>query len=253
MSDEFFKIKHNYFDVHGSDEVTATLFPNDLDMQDQILNMFFNMKQYECPDIISHFLDTAVIMEHFEFDSYINRKNKGGSDYRVLLHRESTRIEELAKNTLKNKDHAIIHGSIHSSASLQNYKKNFIRVFNKHYKNIDSYYENSTEHTNQFKNVEMWFFIEDVTPLGNFYTAETKEKGLILLYPYHVQEIVELLSKSQKIHGIIFGSLNRMTIFYKPSQTILSVYHELNAIIDENNFFHYDPKIIHWSQKIKKT
>lgn len=106
--------------------------------QDKFNKVVKGLGIYERPDILSVYDNIILGIEHFEFDSY-NRSNKKGSDYKVKDYRVEKRLNEEIKDKLQNNDSIIVHDEIDSTATLNNYCRNFediLKIIIKRYNHI---------------------------------------------------------------------------------------------------------------------
>ena len=144
-------------------------------------------------DIDSTYDNKVVGIEHFEFDSYKNTEK--GSDYRLKTKHIQEQLQEIGTIDIIN---------LESTSSLENYYKNFIKIFKDHYEKIGIYEDRVKMFYNTDSEVELWYFIEDVTLFGNFFrSGEDKVKRLL---PIYFKEVIDTLRKSPKIKGIFLGT-----------------------------------------------
>lgn len=157
------------------------------------------------PDLISIYGNKIYGIEHFEFDSTKNIAKKGSSYKRQLA-----KIDHKIDKEIKNKAKVENVTPLMLNQDLQQYINNFKDIFNKHYTQINQYLKNlNLDYPNSKK--EIWFFIEDVTPLGNSYlNNKCKPK---LFHPMLSMELIELIEKSNKIGGIILAVKNILYIY----------------------------------------
>lgn len=172
---------------------------------DEYREVVLNLEQYgdqnKGPDMISRFENKIYGIEHFEFDSTKN-SSKGSNYKRQLANIDyRTNQEIIYKNRIKNITPLMLN------QNLDNYIKSYKKSFQYHYSRINSYLESlDCDFPNYEK--EIWFFVEDVTPLGNNYFDKNGHPQ-----PFHPMlclELVELLKKSPNINGIIFAVHNEI-------------------------------------------
>ena len=212
--------------------------PNQI--KDTIKKIIDRLEQYERPDIISEYNNIILGIEHFEFDSYY-RSNKKGSDYKVKDNQIQKNFNNIIKNSKNNKE-IIVGDQIKSTASLDNYYKNFENIFKNHYKKIPEYIKNIKENYNcENKEIQMCFFAEDVTPLGSCFLD--KNRKLNSLLPIHSNQIRQLLKNSPLIKYLIIGNfLNteyQLFIIENTKENIEYLSNTLNEV-NENIFFKFD-------------
>ena len=132
-----------------------------------------NLTEFECPDAYSKVGDTVCILEHFEFDSAKATTKKGSSFKRTLsyVNRDFESIEATEAGVT-------FHASIvpdgyekgeQSYHTAENYIANVLGSMRQHYGRIDLYINNLRKHgvIDDHLKVEIGFFIEDTTVLGN--------------------------------------------------------------------------------------
>jgi hypothetical protein len=218
----------------------------------EINKMIRNMKKYERPDILSIYDNKIIGIEHFEFDSYKN--DRKGSDFQRKHSVIDNKMKEAMKNDLKTKDTVILHDKIECTSSLKNYYKNFIKVFNLHYEKIDEYNEHILEDFDcENKIIYFWFFVEDVTPLGNYYFDD--KRNICLLNPLFSKEIRDLLLKSPKIKGIILGQQTmdgkKVTIIINDTNT-MDKFKKYNDEVTDKDYFSFEPHTTGFATLIPK-
>ena len=212
--------------------------PNQI--KDTIKKIIDRLEQYERPDIISEYNNIILGIEHFEFDSYY-RSNKKGSDYKVKDNQIQKNFNNIIKNSKNNKE-IIVGDQIKSTASLDNYYKNFENIFKNHYKKIPEYIKNIKENYNcENKEIQMCFFAEDVTPLGSCFLD--KNRKLNSLSPIHSIQIRQLLQNSPVIKYLIIGKFfnttYQLSIIENTKENIEYLSNTLNEV-NENNFVKFD-------------
>lgn len=212
--------------------------PNQI--KDTIKKIIDRLEQYERPDIISEYNNIILGIEHFEFDSYY-RSNKKGSDYKVKDNQIQKNFNNIIKNSKNNKE-IIVGDQIKSTASLDNYYKNFENIFKNHYKKIPEYIKNIKENYNcENKEIQMCFFAEDVTPLGSCFLD--KNRKLNSLSPIHSIQIRQLLQNSPLIKYLIIGKFfnttYQLSIIENTKENIEYLSNTLNEV-NENNFVKFD-------------
>lgn len=219
----------------------------------EINNMLQNMVQFEEPDILSVYGNKIIGIEHFEFDSYKNT-NKKGSNYRVENNRIKNNFDNYVDKELVERKTLTLTDSIKSTSSLKDYYDNFTKQFVKHYKNVDKYIKNIKSQTNMDnKEIEIWFFIEDVTPLGNYFLSS--DKKIFLLNPFYNKKIVELIENSSKLSGIILGLYamkeHRVQIAYNDRKNIKR-FKENKIVVNDNNYLSFHPQTTGFATLISK-
>jgi len=207
---EFIKIKQKYFNANVN---LVTIKKEKLYEYQSIL---LNINQYgdnnKGPDLISIKNNKVYGIEHFEFDSTKNFHRKGSSYKRQLANIDNIVDEEIKKkNYVKNLSPLVLNQNINQ------YINNFKEIFNKHYSKIDSYLNNlNLDYPTLEK--EIWFFIEDVTPLGNTYldyNCNPKQ-----FQPMLSMELITLIENSTKLRCIVIAVGHMLYIFSNEKEEI---------------------------------
>ena len=232
-----------------SKEETAITY-SDFDQQ-EVNKLFHYMGIYERPDILSIYDNKIVAIEHFEFDSYKNTRKKG-SDFKIQESFIERKIQNKINSELKTKSEIIVHDEIKNTSNLQQYYDNFKKVFLSHIDNIPEYREHIEEDFGKEKDIEFWFFAEDVTTLG---THCLKNGNLGPLLPLS-NEILDILKKHKEIKGIIFGifAMNeyKMLIICNDDDTLNKLKENEDFKVTNEEFMTFDPKTIGFATKIPK-
>ena len=131
----------------------------------------------DAPDMLVRKDNIALIIEHFEFDSY--RVTRKGSQNR----REQSRIEGAEKERLLAGGESCFSDVIHGSSSYQNYIQNVSLSFAEHYRQINTYKKNlkARGFISDSQVVRVLFFIEDTSPLGS--VAADQSEGDLFVRP----------------------------------------------------------------------
>lgn len=146
------------------------------------------LKKFDRPDAYSIINDTALIIEHFEFDSTYSNK-KGSRNRQELARVERDFEEKFSKCKINSGETFKMHDEIFVTHTTENYLNNAMRVFSHHYKKIDEYKTNLFKNgkINDITTIKTMFWIEDTTLLGNVFLPQDKGynvsvKPLVLLY-----------------------------------------------------------------------
>lgn len=167
----------------------------------EMRKILYNIEQYgdenKGPDLVSKTNDIIYGIECFEFDS--TKNDKKGSRYRQQL----GIIDNKVNNEIEIKDEVHNTSVLNLSQYLENYIVNYTSIYNDHYSKITNYLGYLD---NDFPNIkkEIWFFIEDVTPLGNHYLNKNGEP--LQFHPMLSKELAELFEESSLLKGIIFAT-----------------------------------------------
>ena len=121
------------------------------------------VKIVDNPDIVAVLGERLVIVEHFEFDSF--KCARKGSKSRIEL----ARIDRVTESITPTERGVIYHEQIRGISTLEDYEKNAIAGFNKHYVKINQYKRRVQDLGLSTKNqdIKTVFLIEDKTPIGS--------------------------------------------------------------------------------------
>ncbi len=185
----------------------------------------------DAPDMLVRKDNIALIIEHFEFDSY--RVTRKGSQNR----REQSRIEGAEKERLLAGGESCFSDEIHGSSSYQNYIQNVSRSFAEHYRQINTYKKNlkARGFISDSQVVRVLFFIEDTSPLGS--VAADQSEGDLFVRPISLgqcQEFLSLLQDSPDVNYVLACST------VGPDKIVW--------FIDRNEIFEYQKNAIDYSQ-----
>ena len=244
--DELEKIIEKYFQKETNGIVYYNL---DQNVFDKVIK---NIGKYERPDILSIFDNKIVAIEHFEFDRFKN--NKKGSDFKVQDFKIKKRFDEAMKEELKQKESVIVHDKIEGESSAKNYFKNFIKVFQSHYQNIEDYLEHiQSDFDCSNEEIHICFFAEDVSPLGSNFTDA--ECNIHLLLPIYSDKVIELLNNSPKVEYLIVGtyamSEYKMVIIENKKEVLERFKAEHNNF-NEEKFINFNPVSTGFAFKVPK-
>ena len=210
--------------------------------QDEVNKLFQNMISYERPDILSIYDNKIVAIEHFEFDSYKNTSK--GSNFKIQDNIIERRMKNKIETGLREKDEIIIHDQIEDTSSLTQYYNNFKKILQSHIENIPEYKEHIIQEYGTDRELEFWFFAEDVTPLGSYYYRRTNEHPSLLL-PFS-KENIAILRMHKEIKGLIFGiyAMNeyKLVVMYNDEETLRKIENNEYFKFDESEFMNFSPK-----------
>lgn len=158
----------------------------------------------DAPDMLICKNEEALIIEHFEFDSY--KVTQKGSQNR----REQSRIDRLENKLAPTEAGTYFHDKIHGHSSYQNYIQNVCRNFEEYLRRIDTYKENLKGYglIDDTKSVKVLFFIEDTSPLGSMVVDQSKEPPSV--QPINLgqcQEFLSLLNNSPDVDYVLACSM----------------------------------------------
>ena len=223
--------------------------------QDKFNKVVNRLGIYEKPDILSIYDNVILGIEHFEFDSY-NRSNKKGSDYKVKDYRVEKRFDEEIKDKLQSNDSVIVHDKITSTATINNYYKNFEDIFKEHYQKIQSYIDHIKQDFDcKNKEIHICFFAEDVTPLGNYFLDKSNDRKITPLLPIFSDKIRQLLEDSPLVEYLVIGSFcmtdNRLFIIENKNEAFKRFAKDYKEVIDDD-FFSFEPQTTGFAFKVQK-
>ena len=105
------------------------------------------------------------------------------------------------------------------------------------------------------KEIEFWFFAEDVSPLGSYYYRR-KNNSPSLLLPFS-NENIEILKAHREIKGLIFGiyamSEYKMVLMYNDTKTLKLIENNEYFQVDESEFMSFEPQTTGYALLIPKV
>lgn len=233
-----------------SKDVTGITYSNF--SQEEINKLFQNMIPYERPDILSIYDNKIVVIEHFEFDSY--RNTTKGSNYKIQENIIEQKMQKVIKSQLTNKGEIILHDQIKNTGNLTQYYNNFKKVLSSHIDNIPEYKEHIMQDFGNKKEIEIWFFVEDVSPLGSYYYRRTNNAPSLLL-PFS-KDNIEIFKLHNEIKGFIFGiyAMNeyKLVLMYNDAETLKNLEENEYFKVDESEFMAFEPQTTGFASLIPK-
>lgn len=243
---ELDKISNRYLSKDGN-AITFSDFE-----QGEVTKLFQNMRAYERPDILSVYDNKIVAIEHFEFDSY--KKTRKGSNFRIQDNVINQKMKRKMMSELADKKDIWLHDEIKNTGSLQQYYNNFKTVLLAHIDNIPEYRNHITSDFENEKDIEFWFFVEDVTPLGNYACGSGETKPRLLL-PFS-KENLDILRKHNEIKGIIFGIYAmheyKLVLMYNDDETLDELESDEYHKVTENEFMNFNPQTTRFAASISE-
>lgn len=193
----------------------------------------------DAPDLLIKYENDALIVEHFEFDSYHVRRKKGS-----LGKREISRIDKIGDSIQPTEEGAFFHDQINADTSYSDYLQNVTNVFCKHYNHILMYKENLLKDglINATTSVKVMFLIEDTTTLGAM--ALDKKADIHHIFLSHCKPFLDLLKASPDVNYILACSStsNRyFSWFIDCSQ--LDAYYEKVVDYENMDFLDFTPQV----------
>jgi len=158
---------------------------------------------FESPDMYFLYGDTIVGIEHFQFDSYKSSKGKGSAGIRDEF-MTGKEIEEKYKELRQQGKRETVQLSrrLSTPMSYDDYRANLVNGFNSHYERISEYKSNLRAAAPQTQEVKICFYIEDATPLGNYYASKNER---LPLEPLFVKEFAEALMNANELDYVIYS------------------------------------------------
>ncbi|MCL1880660.1 MAG: hypothetical protein FWF76_00610 [Oscillospiraceae bacterium] len=221
------EIDHAFFKlIYGEDDGFFKLLVEDIKkMNKREENAAFSGREatfdyffpFESPDAYFLHGDTVIGIEHFQFDSYKTKKGKGSEGRRDEIFAQSDIDMEYNEIRKTGKRGTIeLSRDVTTPMSIQNYQTNLLNGFNQHYNRIADYKKNLLSCVPQAKDVKICFYIEDATPMGNYYVSTGSvvheppfrieympPSNLFSLEPLRIKEFVDLLKDSTNIDYLI--------------------------------------------------
>lgn len=154
----------------------------------------------DAPDLVIIKDNIAVIIEHFEFDSF--RVTRKGSTSRT----EQARIEREQRLIPATPEGVVYHSRIQAPCSYSDYIANVRRSFSEHYGRISTYKKNLTERgtISEEMIIKTLFLIDDVSPIGSIafdYRSQKAQTVPVILA--QSPEFLQLLSDSDDLDYVL--------------------------------------------------
>ena len=208
----------------------------------ELNKMIQHMGGYERPDILSIYDNKIVAIEHFEFDSYKNTRK--GSDYKIQDSIIEQKMQKKIDSDKKKKKEIYLHDEIKNNSDLKQYYSNFKKVLTSHIDNIQEYRNHIVDDFGNDKDIEFWFFAEDVSPLGSYYYRKNNINPSLLL-PFS-KENIDILRQHKEIKGIIFGIYAmkeyKLVIMYNDDETLDKIENNDYFKVKDSEFFSFNPQ-----------
>lgn len=212
------------------------------------VELFADVLQYgktipnDAPDAVIIKDDIAIIIEHFEFDSFqVNRK---GSTSRI----EQARIEREQKKIQATEKGVIYHSKIKANCSYQDYIDNVTTNFLEHYKKIDTYKKNllAKNITNPKMTIKIMFLIEDVSPIGSIVVDNSNnEVQTVPVILAQSPEFLSLVSQSKELDYVLCCSFVGETEYiWFVSRNEISAYQEKQCNYANMRFLNNNPSVV---------
>ncbi len=150
----------------------------------------------DAPDMMLKKGNEAIIIEHFEFDSYhADRKGSPGRREMARIQRNEDSIEATA-------DGVFFSDEIKGKSSFHDLLTNLCRSFTEHYSRIPKYKENLKRYglIDDSTQVKVMFLVEDVSPLGSIVIDGKKQRPIIMLL---CKEFLDLFKEATGLDYIL--------------------------------------------------
>lgn len=167
------------------------------------LDVFQNGTIYygDAPDMVVFKDNTAIIIEHFEFDCYRVLKKKGSTS-----RFEEARIERAQQKIQATKDGILYQDCIKAENSYTDYIANVTRSFSVHYNHIGNYKMNLINKNliTTGMQVKTLFLIEDTSPVGTMVFNKSYEgEPLTPVFLAYSPEFLELFENSPDLDYVL--------------------------------------------------
>ena len=186
-------------------------FHGNAELQHSTLQSYLaSLIQFDCPDAYSVAGDAVCIIEHFEFDSTQSTK-KGSKSKRVV-----DRIDKgFSKVKPTEEGVALRDYSYDAHHNAYNYIKNVLHNLNNHYVKIDTYTANLKKKgvISDTQSLEIGFFIEDTTILGNVYDAGGWPQPVTPVILPYCKQFLDAFEKCVKLDFCLCASSYSSTDF----------------------------------------
>lgn len=154
----------------------------------------------DAPDLVIIKDNIAVIIEHFEFDSF--RVTRKGSTSRT----EQARIEREQRLIPATPEGVVYHSKIQAPCSYSDYIANASRSFKEHYGRIATYKKNLLERgtISEEMIVKTLFLIDDVSPIGSIAVdCNNKTSQTVPVILAQSPEFLQVLSNSPNLDYVL--------------------------------------------------
>lgn len=154
----------------------------------------------DAPDLVAIKDKTAVIIEHFEFDSF--RVTRKGSTSRT----EQARIEREQRLIPATPEGVVYHSKIQATCTYGDYIANVRRSFLEHYGRITTYKKNLIKGgtISEGMTIKMLFLIDDVSPIGSIAIDRRSQRAqMVPVILAQSPEFLQLLSISPDLDYVL--------------------------------------------------
>ena len=192
----------------------------------------------DIPDMFVRTDNMAILIEHFEFDSYLSTRK--GSKNR----QEQYRIQKHEDSIIPTEEISYLFDEIKGKSSYSYYLQNCLNSFERHYTQIGRYKENLEKSglINNDLTLKVMFLIEDVSPLGSISSDDQGTKPIVLA---QCKEFLHLLSERPNVDFVLACSCagsNQYVWFI--DQEDLPEYINNSTDYSNDTFLAFSPKVM---------
>ena len=200
------------------------------------------------PDMFIKKGDIALIIEHFEFDSY--KSTKRGSKSR----QEQARIERCGNNIKPTEDGVLLHETINAVSSYENYINSVTKGFLKHYDNISDYKKRLKNFGLLDNDIDLkiLFLIEDTSPLGSSYLDEEDFPPVMRpLVLAECREFLDLLKEHEAVDYVLAcsGAGDNNYVWFIDQKDI-DEYYKYVHMDDKFRFLDFVPHVLEYKMLV---
>ena len=199
------------------------------------------------PDMAILCNGSCLAIEHFEFDSSQNCKNRGSKNKS-----EQARIERHFQEVTLSTTGILVHDEIQGKFSYEQWIKNVSTVFENHYTKIDYYKKNLIDRgfVDYSTPMKMAFLIEDTSPLGTIVHDNRGQHPVVLALS---REFLKLMRNSPKIDFVIAcSSAGTNKFIWLISKETLDEYDKNSVDYASMNFIDCTPKVLSYTIEVPR-
>lgn len=216
-------------------------------------DFYLNGKIYlgDAPDMLIRKDNGALIIEHFEFDSY-HVNNKGSKN-----RREQARIQRKQDMEIPTEAGIEFRDKINGSSSYNNYLQNVSKAFKRHYASIHRYKDRLKKRglIDNDMQVNVLFLIEDVSPLGSMVAKRSEfESMAIPLVVACCKEFLDLIKNSPDVDYVLTcSSAGNNEYMWLIDNSEIDVYYKHIEDYKNMDFLNFTPKVYGYKIVIPKN
>ena len=193
----------------------------------------------DAPDMMLKKGNEAIIIEHFEFDSYhVSRKGSPGR-------RELARIQRNEDLIEATEDGVLFSDAIKGKSSFQDLISNLCRNFKAHYARIPKYKENLKGYglIDDTTSIKVMFLIEDVSPLGSIAVDQDAKQHPIIMLLY--EKFLDLFREAINLDYILAcSSASDKNFMWFADRTEIDEYYSNAVDYDKMVFLDFDVQVV---------